>query len=218
MATSNPIIGTEPYAHEVPQQRLHVVRISDNMQGSSRDVSVWRQDERMFCFVDHIKDSIGYARRCLLVRGPAADLYGQSMRTDLDRMCVPYGVDLSTTDGMMLVGLDDENADDVLTMLADHHAGVLWDSDADSVKSTTELWRATSLDDNLYKVVDLLEHEVRVFIVRLHGADAVIQSGNHYVGNDVRAARIRLVAKRAQRSGSGQAIYECLGNEDVPQA
>jgi hypothetical protein len=113
--TDNPIAGTGQHSHRVPAIVGLVVEIRD---GNHAGTSIWRRDDDRlpYVFVSHDKLQVGYAERCVLVRG-------------LDVEEIPYeylyGCDLSTPDGVVLLGLDAIECVDDLDWLKGE---ILWDS------------------------------------------------------------------------------------------
>lgn len=112
----NPVAGTGAHSHAVPAVVGRVVEIRD---GNHNGTSVWRRasDLRPYCFASHDTGEVMDAERCLLVR-------------DLDVEIIPsgypYGCDLSTPDGLVLLGID--SAEDPTDLDWLEGSEILWDS------------------------------------------------------------------------------------------
>jgi hypothetical protein len=135
----NPTFGSGQHSHEVPVIPGVVVEMRD---GAHAGTAVWRRDHRVpFVFASYDTNEVQYAPRCVLVRGQKID--------DLDERTVSYACDLEPSDGLCLVGVD--NDDDLAWLSED--AVVLWDSahqvedaaDADHVIPIEQLALAEAL-------------------------------------------------------------------------
>ena len=112
---SNRIAGHGQHSHEVPTVPGRVVEIRD---GHHLGTAVWLRDydcRNPYAFASFDTHRIGYAERCVLVRGQDVEDLPEGM---------PYGCDLDSPDGIALIGVD---ADDDLGWLSEH-ATVVWDS------------------------------------------------------------------------------------------
>lgn len=155
MTTKNPIAGIGIHSMDVPVVPGLVVLIRD---GHHAGTSVWRRDEDQgddYVFVSHDTDRVEYAERCLLVRG-----------LDLDEIPAdtPYGCDLESPDGLVLLGTD---RDDDLSWIPET-AEVIWDSGAMveiDAASLGDLWQGDV--DDLHRFAEILE-ETAGLRVRAH--------------------------------------------------
>lgn len=123
--TKNRTAGHGQNSHEIPTAEGQVVLIKD---GHHRGTSVWRSersDDSRFVFACHERDAVGYAPRCVLLAGQDVEMLPGGW---------PYGCDLSSPRGLILLGV---GADDDLSWLGDD-AEVLWDSTADEGSATNE--------------------------------------------------------------------------------
>ena len=79
-----------------------------------------------------------------------------------------------------------------------------------------EFWSAHRMDcdDERYWVTDLLDTHQHAYVVEVRSGEAIIVAGHSQIRSDVRAARIRLVTKRAYRSATRRAEFPCYGTPD----
>lgn len=115
MTDNNRIAGYGQHSHEVPTVPGRVVEIRD---GHHLGTAVWLRARGLgyYVFASYDTDRVGYAERCVLVRGQDVEDLPEGL---------PYGCDLDSPDGLALVGVDH---DDDLAWLSEH-ATVLWDSE-----------------------------------------------------------------------------------------
>jgi len=111
----NRIVGTGHYSHAVPTEIGQVVTIRDGHHAGTEIYQV----EGGFRFVSLDLHTVSTVRRCALVR----------LAVSIDEVEAPYGCDLGTPDGLVLVGLDlDEDPSEL--------GEVIWDSkDEEEVQS-----------------------------------------------------------------------------------
>lgn len=113
----NPIAGSGHHSCPVPVVIGLVVEIRD---GNHLGTSIWRRDDDKFpyVFVSHDKGDVCYAERCVLVRDLDVE--------EIPYGSYPYGCDLSTPEGLVLLGLDrDEDTSDLDWLKGSE---ILWDS------------------------------------------------------------------------------------------
>lgn len=113
----NPTAGSGHHSCPVPVVIGLVVEIRD---GNHLGTSVWRRDDDdlPYVFVSHDKGEVCYSERCVLVRGLDVE--------EIPYDSYPYGCDLSTPEGLVLLGLDRDEDTGSLDWL--EGSEILWDS------------------------------------------------------------------------------------------
>src|SRR5574343_99442 len=110
MTDTNKIAGSGQHSHQVPTVEGLVVEIRD---GNHAGTSVWLSSEGDYVFVDYDLRTIHRRPRCVLVRG-----------LDIESLeYQPYGCDLDSPDGLVLLGLGLDEA-----VPSSDDSEILWDS------------------------------------------------------------------------------------------
>lgn len=105
-------------AHPCPVTIGAVVEMRD---GNHEGTEIYRRDDdrKTFAFVSHDRGTVAFSERCVLLRGVDVE---QLVDTE-----TPYGCDLSTPEGLVLLGID-YNDDPTV-----YGGEVLWDSRDDAI-------------------------------------------------------------------------------------